>query len=634
MGAKIHLYPLERFIFGDDDYYDIDYFDGLVYQTAKIKGSVIKSGILSTAQTIYSSDGTLSGERIINADNHALQFDNLRKLIFNVSPDPVGTFGVEFNIEDTGQYMIVRNATTAQEIFRINGGGVRINDEYYLPTSDGLSGQVISTDGAGNLSFISLPTGGDMFKSQYDPNNDGIVESARKEMVGFINKTGSTLLKGTIVYLKTSSVSTTFPEALKANASTEATSSKTIGAVFEDVLNDQTGYIVTSGEVDNLDTSAYSIGQRLWLSTTDGLVTTTPPTQPNHSVFIGIVTRSQNINGRILYAIQNGYELGELHDVLLSGIPNDEEVLTFNGTTLVWENKPIPQSENIYNTDGSLTGNRVVDGNNFGIEFQNLDFYQINVSNTGAVVLNDLVAYYINPTTLLISDRLFSITDTNASLRRFAVLKSGEIQFNQAYKFPLTDGTNGQVLTTNGSGAISWITPPSASGSEKFIGDFYTAQMSNAANYTWNGVAGVSAPTPAILSERWRFLTMPGVGGATGVYMQSVLPSYYITNTNINIKANVTTNGTGGSGKIFIGICRLNNLFSPRRFGSSAQDTWGFNLLTPTLSYEQIIINSTFTISGLLPNEPISIMIFRNPADAQDTFTGDIFLNSCHIEIV
>jgi hypothetical protein len=268
-------------------------------------------------------------------------------------------------------------------------------------------------------------------------------------------------LKGTIVYLKTSSVSATFPEALKANASTEATSSKTIGAVFEDVLNDQTGYIVTSGEVDNLDTSAYSIGQRLWLSTTDGLVTTTPPIQPNHSVFIGIVTRSQNINGRILYAIQNGYELNELHDVLISGIPNDEEVLTFNGTTLVWENKPIPQSENIYNTDGSLTGNRIIDGNNFGIEFQNLDFYQINISNTGAVVLNDLVAYYINPTTLLISDRLFSITDTNASLRRFAVLKSGEIQFNQAYKFPLTDGSNGQVLSTNGSGVISWVDPSS-----------------------------------------------------------------------------------------------------------------------------------------------------------------------------
>jgi hypothetical protein len=44
---KIHEYPLERFVYGDDDYYDIDYWDGLVYQTAKILGSTIKAAMLS-----------------------------------------------------------------------------------------------------------------------------------------------------------------------------------------------------------------------------------------------------------------------------------------------------------------------------------------------------------------------------------------------------------------------------------------------------------------------------------------------------------------------------------------------------------------------------------------------------------
>ena len=37
-GQKINQYPLERLTFGDDDFYDIDYFDGTTYQTAKIKG--------------------------------------------------------------------------------------------------------------------------------------------------------------------------------------------------------------------------------------------------------------------------------------------------------------------------------------------------------------------------------------------------------------------------------------------------------------------------------------------------------------------------------------------------------------------------------------------------------------------
>jgi hypothetical protein len=113
-----------------------------------------------------------------------------------------------------------------------------------------------------------------------------------------------------------------------------------LGAVYENILNDAVGYVVTSGEVDNLNTSAYNIGDRLWLSQTAGQVTTTPPVQPAHTVFIGTVTRSQNTNGRILYAIQNGYELNELHDVLITSIANNQ-VLTYESSSLLWKNKSI-----------------------------------------------------------------------------------------------------------------------------------------------------------------------------------------------------------------------------------------------------------------------------------------------------
>jgi len=160
--------------------------------------------------------------------------------------------------------------------------------------------------------------GGDMYKAVYDPQDTGIVLTANKEMVAVINKTGVPIVKGSIVYLKSTSSSGTHPEILLADADTEATSSKTLGAVYETIADSTVGYVVTSGEVDNLDTSMYTIGNKLWLSQTAGQVTTTPPTQPAHTVFIGTVTRSQNGNGRVLYAIQNGYELNELHDVLIS----------------------------------------------------------------------------------------------------------------------------------------------------------------------------------------------------------------------------------------------------------------------------------------------------------------------------
>lgn len=200
---------------------------------------------------------------------------------------------------------------------------------------------------------------GDMLKSTYDTDNDGIVDAAKKEVVEVINKTGATLIKGTICYIKSTSSSGTHPEVLKADATTEATSSKTMGAIFEDIPNDATGLLVTSGEVRNLDTTAYNTGALLWLSTTPGQVTTTPPAEPNHVVFIGHVTRSQNVNGRVLYAIQNGYELTELHGVQCPS-PSTNDVLKYDSSGL-WVNGTLSKSEvGLGNVDNTSDVNKPV----------------------------------------------------------------------------------------------------------------------------------------------------------------------------------------------------------------------------------------------------------------------------------
>ena len=43
MAQKIHNYSIDRTTLGDDDFFDVDYWDGSVYKTAKMKGSVIKA---------------------------------------------------------------------------------------------------------------------------------------------------------------------------------------------------------------------------------------------------------------------------------------------------------------------------------------------------------------------------------------------------------------------------------------------------------------------------------------------------------------------------------------------------------------------------------------------------------------
>lgn len=56
---QINQYAIERTTFGDDDYYDIDYWNGSVYQTAKIKGSVLKAGTSGIGLFSQTADGTL-----------------------------------------------------------------------------------------------------------------------------------------------------------------------------------------------------------------------------------------------------------------------------------------------------------------------------------------------------------------------------------------------------------------------------------------------------------------------------------------------------------------------------------------------------------------------------------------------
>ena len=58
MGLKIHEYSLERTQLGDDDFVDIDYFNGSSYESAKIKGQVFKEIIASEPNIVIVLDSS------------------------------------------------------------------------------------------------------------------------------------------------------------------------------------------------------------------------------------------------------------------------------------------------------------------------------------------------------------------------------------------------------------------------------------------------------------------------------------------------------------------------------------------------------------------------------------------------
>ena len=150
------------------------------------------------------------------------------------------------------------------------------------------------------------------------------------------NGTGSTITKGKVVIVDGAQGQRVSIKL--ADADTEPLSSKTMGVVAEDIANGAEGFIVTQGVVRNVDTSAFSAGASLYLSSTAGGVTATKPSAPTHMVFIGWVLKSHASSGRIFVHVQNGFELEELHNVSLTS-PASGDFLKYNGS--LWVNDPI-----------------------------------------------------------------------------------------------------------------------------------------------------------------------------------------------------------------------------------------------------------------------------------------------------
>lgn len=164
-GIKINEYPLERVTFGDDDFYDVDYFDGATYQSAKIKGSVIKAGIQAgiVSVNVYNTDGVVTGDRTIDADGNGIVESNLKGRAFIVTP-PVSPPLVQdafkilvdpTNLEtaDGALFVVVDSTSSIRKFAVLEGDRVQINEEYNLPLTDGSDGQALITNGSGQTSF-------------------------------------------------------------------------------------------------------------------------------------------------------------------------------------------------------------------------------------------------------------------------------------------------------------------------------------------------------------------------------------------------------------------------------------------------------------------------------------------------
>ena len=181
-----------------------------------------------------------------------------------------------------------------------------------------------------------------------------------KEVIRCRNIDAAPMVKGQVVYITGSSGS--HKEIKLANASAEATSASTIGVVAETIAVNQEGFVVTTGLVKDINTLALTQGAPVWLSTVSGQMTTTRPTAPNHGVHVGFCVRQHATVGVVYVAIDNGWELDELHNVYITA-PATGDVLVYDAVSKYWKNLSVASQPWVLKTGDTMTGNYTINGN-------------------------------------------------------------------------------------------------------------------------------------------------------------------------------------------------------------------------------------------------------------------------------
>lgn len=180
------------------------------------------------------------------------------------------------------------------------------------------------------------------------------LQLGQENLAKVYNGTGSTISKGSVVAV--SGAQGQRPSVVLADADSEALSAGTLGIAAEDIANGAEGFVCTFGLVRGINTSAFTAGAPIYLSQTAGAFTATRPTAPAHTVFLGWVISINSSSGELFVNISNGWELDELHNVLITS-PASGNTLIYDASVGVWKNANLTDGTGITITEsaGSIT---------------------------------------------------------------------------------------------------------------------------------------------------------------------------------------------------------------------------------------------------------------------------------------
>lgn len=274
--------------------------------------------------------------------------DRLRSLVSNIENISLDIFGAGYTAN-----RLVRTSATEKLTSVVN-----LTDWIYGTTNEV---DVVAYTSAGTAQ-ISLPEQINIGSIQFDitpstaPLSEGQVrwneddktldiktetdvtlQVGQESLVRVVNKTTQDILNGSLVYIDGAQGQR--PKIDLAQADTYEHASNVVGMVTADIPKNNNGYVTTLGIVRDLDTSAFTEGDKLFLSsTTPGGFVNVEPQTPNYSLPIGYVITSSTagkafvkINGAHISAAQVADALS--FNLVGSNISRDSTDSTLNFST-------------------------------------------------------------------------------------------------------------------------------------------------------------------------------------------------------------------------------------------------------------------------------------------------------------
>ena len=231
-----------------------------------------------------------------------------------------------------------------------------------------------------------------------------------------------------------------------------------IGLAERDLAINESGFAITFGEINRLDTTGDAVsetwveGTILYASpTTAGKLTYVKPEAPNQNISVAIVIRAHATTGIIFVKPITGFHLGELHDLHVPN-PTEGQVLAWDNANERWEAK----------SSGSGTVTSVAASGGTGISITGSPITTngtITVTNTAPNVTTNLSTTH-NASTIIVNSSDGTNATVNAATTSLAgVLSSTDknkldgiaagAQVNVATNLGITGTGNTRTITSS-----------------------------------------------------------------------------------------------------------------------------------------------------------------------------------------